>query len=138
MADPNLKQLLLERADWFAREIMKGVKRSEHAYITPAQSRLLAHMGGKPMNMAEIARRLAISRQAVHKTVGELARRGILEVTDDPQRGNSKLVRYTEKGRLLNRAGAQIIQRIEDDIGTRLGPARVKELKRLLSEPWER
>lgn len=138
MADPNLKQLLLERADWFAREIMKGVKRSEHAYITPAQSRLLAHMGGKPMNMAEIARRLAISRQAVHKTVGELARRGILEVTDDPQRGNSKLVRYTDKGRLLNRAGAQIIQRIEDDIGERLGPARVKELKRLLSEPWER
>ena len=138
MADPNLKQLLLERADWFAREIMKGVKRSEHAYITPAQSRLLVHMGGKPMNMAEIARRLAISRQAVHKTVGELARRGILEVTDDPQRGNSKLVRYTDKGRLLNRAGAQIIQRIEDDIGARLGPARVKELKRLLSEPWER
>ena len=86
MADPNLKQLLLERADWFAREIMKGVKRSEHAYITPAQSRLLAHMGGKPMNMAELARRLAISRQAVHKTVSELARRGILEVIDDPQR----------------------------------------------------
>ena len=70
--------------------------------------------------------------------MGELVRRGILEVTDDPQRGNSKLVRYTDKGRLLNRAGAQIIQRIEDDIGARLGPARLQELKRLLSEPWER
>jgi hypothetical protein len=44
----NLKQLLLARSDWFAREIMSGVKRSEYAYITPAQSRLLAHMGGKP------------------------------------------------------------------------------------------
>ena len=39
---------------------------------------------------------------------------------------------------LARRPGAQIIQRIEDDIGARLGPARVKELKRLLSEPWER
>lgn len=138
MADPNLKQLLLERADWFAREIMKGVKRSEHAYITPAQSRLLAHMGGKPMNMAELARRLAISRQAVHKTVSELARRGILEVIDDPQRGNSKLVHYTDKGRLLNRAGAQIIQRIESDIAQQLGEARLRDLKQLLAEPWDR
>ncbi len=138
MADPNLKQLLLERSDWFAREIMKGVRRSEHAYITPAQSRLLAHMGGKPMNMAELARRLAISRQAVHKTVGELARRGLLEVIDDPNRGNSKLVQYTEKGRLLNRAGAQIIQRIEDEIAQRLGEGPLRELKRLLAQPWDR
>ena len=137
MADPNLKQLLLERADWFAREIMKIVNRSEHAYITPAQSRLLAHMGGKPMNMAELARRLAISRQAVHKTVSELARRGLLEVVEDPQRGNSRLVQYTDKGRLVNRAGAQIIQRIEGDIAHRLGEQRLRDLKRLLAEPWD-
>jgi DNA-binding MarR family transcriptional regulator len=137
MNSPNLKQLLLERSDWFAREIMKGVRRSEHAYITPAQSRLLAHMGGKPMNMAELARRLAISRQAVHKTVAELVRRGILEVVDDPQRGNSKLVRYTDKGRTVNRAGAQMIERIEAGIAGRLGAERLAELKRLLAGPWE-
>jgi DNA-binding MarR family transcriptional regulator len=138
MADPNLKQLLIDRSDWFAREIMKAVKRSEHAYITPAQSRLLAHMGGKPMNMADLARRLAISRQAVHKTVSELVRQGILAVSDDPQRGNSKLVRYTDKGRLLNRAGAQIIERIEAEIATRLGDKRLLELKRLLAQAWDR
>jgi DNA-binding MarR family transcriptional regulator len=137
MAEPNLKQLLLERSDWFAREIMKNVRRSEHAYITPAQSRLLAHMGGKPMSMAELARRLAISRQAVHKTVAELARRGILETADDPQRGNSKLVRYTEKGRGVNRAGAQMIQRIEADIASRLGESRLADLKRLLAQAWD-
>ena len=32
---------------------------------------LLAHMGGKPVSMAELARRLAISRQAVHKKHGK-------------------------------------------------------------------
>ena len=136
MGSPNLKQLLLERSDWFAREIMKGVERSDYAFITPAQSRLLAHMGGKPMSMSEIARRLAISRQAVHKTVGELVRRGILEVQDDPERGNSKRVAYTEKGRQLNRAGAQIIQRVEERIARRLGKARLDSLRELLSEDW--
>jgi DNA-binding MarR family transcriptional regulator len=137
MTGPNLKQLLLERSDWFAREIMKGVRRSEHAYITPAQSRLLAHMGGRPMPMPELARRLAISRQAVHKTVTELARRGILEIRDDPERRNAKLVVYTERGRQVNRAGAAIIERVEERIATRLGRARLDELKALLAAEWE-
>lgn len=134
---PNLKQLLLERSEWFAHEIMQGVRRSEYAYITAAQSRLLAHMGGKPTSMSELARRLAISRQAVHKTVAELARRGILEIRDDPDRGNAKLVVYTERGRQVNRAGAQIIERVEDRIAERIGRARLDALKALLAQDWK-
>jgi len=137
MSAPNLKQLLLERSDWFAREIMKGVRHSDYAFITPAQSRLLAHMGGKPMSMAELARRLAISRQAAHKTVTELARRGILEVRDDPERGNSKLVVYTDKGRQLNRAGAQIIERLEERVARSIGPDGLRRLKELLASEWD-
>jgi DNA-binding MarR family transcriptional regulator len=133
----NLKQLLLARSDWFAREIMSGVRRSEFSYITPAQSRLLAHMGGKPTSMSELARRLAISRQAVHKTVAELARRGILEIRDDPERRNAKLVVYTERGRQVNRAGAQIIERLEDRIAARIGRERLAELKALLGQGWD-
>lgn len=136
MATPNLKQLLLNRSDWFAREIMEGIPHSGFPYITPAQSRLLALMGGKPMSMAELARRLAISRQAVHKTVTDLMRRGILDVHDDPMRGNSKLVSYTDKGRQLNRAGAQIIERIEERIARRIGRAELERLKQLLSSDW--
>ena len=132
----NLKQLLLSRSDWFAREIMSGVRRSEYAYITPAQSRLLATMAGKPTSMAELARRLAISRQAVHKTVAELARRGILEIRDDPERRNAKLIVYTERGRQVNRAGAAIIDRVEDRIAARIGRERLETLKTLLSEDW--
>lgn len=137
-ANPNLKQLLLERSDWFAREILERITHSaEYAFITPAQSRVLALMGGKPASMAELARRLAISRQAVHKTVAELARRGLLEVRDDPARGNSKLVFYTETGRELNRAGAKMIDRVEQRIAERIGAKGLMELKRLLGSDWD-
>jgi DNA-binding MarR family transcriptional regulator len=133
---PNLKQLLLARSDWFAREILSGVKRSEYAFLTAAQSRLLATMAGKPTSMAELARRLAISRQAVHKTAAELARRGILEIRDDPDRRNAKRIVYTERGRQVNRAGAAIIERLEDRIASRIGPSRLADLKALLAEDW--
>ena len=135
---PNLKQLLLTRSDWFAREIMKGVRgSSEYGFITPAHSRLLAHMGGKPTSMSELARRLAISRQAVHKSVTELARRGILEVQDDPERRNSKRVVYTDKGREVNRAGAAIIEAIEARIAARIGTQGLTQLKTLLAQEWD-
>ena len=134
---PNLKQLLLERSDWFAREILESISLSEqYAFITPAQSRVLSLMGGKPASMAELARRLAISRQAVHKTVAELVRRGILEVRDDPERGNSKLVLYTETGRELNRAGARMIERVEQRIAEKIGAQGLADLKRLLGADW--
>lgn len=133
----NLKQLLLDRSDWFARKLMEHIKETEFAYLTPAQSRLLTHMGGKPMSMAGLARKLAISRQAVHKTVVELSRRGILELRDDPDRGNAKLVYYTDKGRDVNRAGAQMINRLEQQIASRIGRDELLVLKKLLGDDWD-
>lgn len=134
----NLKQLLLRRSDWFAREIMKGVRsRPDYAFITPAQSRLLAHMGGRPASMAELARRLAISRQAVHKTVGELVRQGILELRVDPRRRNSRLVAYTERGLAVNRAGAEIIARAEARIAEKIGRRELDTLRELLGRDWD-
>lgn len=130
----NLKQLLIASSDWFAQEVMKGVQKSPYDYLSPAQSRLLANMGGKPMSMAELARRLAISRQAVHKMVMELSRRGILALQEDPGRRHGKLVVYTEKGRQLNRTGAQLIDRIELSLAQKLGAEQLANLKRLLEQ----
>jgi DNA-binding MarR family transcriptional regulator len=130
----NLKQLLIASSDWFAQEVMKGVQQTPYDYLTPAQSRLLANMGGKPMSMANLGRRLAISRQAVHKMVMELSRRGILELQDDPTRRHGKLVVYTEKGRQLNRSGAQLIDTIEQGLAQKLGAEDLSTLKRLLEQ----
>ncbi|MFK7962824.1 MAG: MarR family winged helix-turn-helix transcriptional regulator [Burkholderiaceae bacterium] len=133
----NLTQLLLKRSDWFADEIMRGIQRSPWPHITPAQSRLLALMGGKSASMAALGRRLAISRQAVHKTVNELVRQGILEVKVDPERGNAKLVSYTEAGRQVNRAGANLIEQAERKLADRIGQSGVEQLKQLLQADWD-
>ena len=62
---------------------------------------------------------------------------GILEVKNDPDKGNAKLVQYTPRGKQLNRTGTQLIERIEQDIAQALGEHELKTLKRLLSLPWE-
>lgn len=133
----NLTQLLLKRSDWFASEIMRGIQSSPWPHITPAQSRLLALMGGKSASMAELGRRLAISRQAAHKMVNELVRQGILEVKADPERGNAKLVSYTDAGRQVNRAGAKFIEQAELKLAEKIGSSGVEQLKQLLQADWD-
>ena len=50
-----------------------------------------------------------ISPASARSALSRLARRGILAITDDPARGNSKLIQYTDLGKDLNRSGARII-----------------------------
>ena len=133
----NLKQLLIARNDWLSSEIFKGAKAAGYGSLTESEARLLAHMAGKPMSMSELARRLSISRQAVHKTVAELESRGVLEVQNDPQRGNSKLVIYTAKGKELNATGVKIIAQIEARIAEQIGAKDLETLKRILALNWE-
>jgi DNA-binding MarR family transcriptional regulator len=131
----NLNELLLARSDWLAQQLLEAVKMARFD-ITPAQTRLLAQMAGKPTSMAELARRLGVSRQAVHKTVSELVRREILRVEEDPERGNATKVVYTELGREVNREGAKIIQSIEARLAQRIGERKINQLKQLLQDQW--
>ncbi len=133
---PNLNELMLARSDWLAQQLASGVEMSRFNHITPAQTRLLAQMGGKPTSMAELARRLGVSRQAVHKTVNDLQNRGILQVEEDPERGNATKVAYTALGREVNREGAKIIQQIETRLEKQLGAKQVQQLKLLLQQKW--
>ncbi len=132
----NLNQLLLTRTDWLSERINAAVKASPYSSITPAQTRLLALMAGKPASISELARRSGVSRQAIHRTVLELEQRGILKVQTDPQRANSKLVEYTELGREVNRHGAMIIQKIEQQIAQQVGTRELERLKHLLGKHW--
>ncbi len=133
MHKPNLNQLLLAGNDWLAAEILKGVQRSPYSSLTPAQSRLLAIMAGQSTSISDLARRLGLSRQAVHKTVSELERHGILQVQTDPERANAKLVSYTALGKDLNREGARVIDEIESKLAKRIGKQGVDQLKQLLA-----
>ena len=56
---------------------------------------------------AELARTLGISRQAVHKIVGELESIGWLATRPDPALGNQRVIVFTEEGeRMMSHARA--------------------------------
>jgi DNA-binding MarR family transcriptional regulator len=135
-AQRNLRELLLERSDWFEDRVLEAAPRFGYHFVTPAMHRLFAHMSRKPVSISMLARRLAVSRQAVHQTVGEACRRGIVELLEDPLDARLRNVRYTEKGMKMVRSASQAVRGIEARLRRRLGQRDLAALRRILSKEW--
>ena len=132
----SLRQLLLQRSDWFEDRVLRAAPRYGYHFVTPAMHRLFAHMPSKPASISELARRLAVSRQAVHQTVGVACRRGIVELVEDPDDGRARKVRFTAKGMKMVGSATQVVRRVEAELGRRLGSRDLAALRRILSKAW--
>ncbi|MCB9959758.1 MAG: winged helix-turn-helix transcriptional regulator [Rhodospirillaceae bacterium] len=132
----NLRQLLLKRSAWFEEQIVEAADRYGYGFVTPAMNRLFAHMPRQPVSISALARRLAVSRQAVHQTVAEACRRGILELVTHDSDARLRKVRFTPKGRAMKRAAAQAVEEIEAELERRLGAEDFAALRRILESTW--
>jgi DNA-binding MarR family transcriptional regulator len=132
----TLRQLLLKRSNWLEERILRSAPRFGYGFVTPAMHRLFTHMPRKPVSMSELARRLAVSRQAVHQTVAEACRRGILELVEDPSDARVRKVRFTDKGLTMVRTASQSVKSIEAELERRLGPRDFAALRRILARDW--
>jgi len=75
--------------------------------ISEAQLVFLGELDCGVNHAAELARRLGISRQAIHKSVRDLSSLGLLETASHPELGNQRIIRFTLEGeRLISRARA--------------------------------
>src|SRR5436309_680597 len=95
---PRLRQLLLARSNWMEKRLHAEAERNGYGEVTEAMSRLCAHLVGRPVGLSELARRLSVSRQAVHKLSTEAAKLGIVEFVPSEADARVILLRFTQKG----------------------------------------
>lgn len=136
LAARNLRQLLLQRSDWFEERVLEAAPRHGYHFVTPAMHRLFAHMSTKPVGISDLARRLAVSRQAVHQTVAEACRRGIVELVDDPSDARVRKVRFTASGMNMVRSASQAVRSVERHLEQKLGARDLATLRRILAKDW--
>lgn len=136
ISDLNLRQLLLKRSSWFEDRMVEAADRYGYGFVTPAMNRLFAHMPRNPISISALARRLAVSRQAVHQTVAEACRRGILELETHDSDARLRNVRFTEKGRAMRHSATLAAREVEEELERRLGAEDFAALRRILERPW--
>ena len=90
-----LAQLMLFRFRWFDKSIRATLADRGFYEHTPAQALVFAYIDPGGTRSMELARRIGVSRQAIHKTVGELEALGFVTLEPDPDKGSAKLVTLT-------------------------------------------
>jgi DNA-binding MarR family transcriptional regulator len=137
MAEPvNLGQLLLRAFRWFDESLIAALHAAGWPELTRAHSLVFAQLDPGGTRTAEIARRAGISRQAVHQTVQELQRLGLVRLVPDPTNRSAKLVVATDRGRDSIGVAKTTLAKLEGELAQRLGRDQVQALRQALEADW--
>jgi DNA-binding MarR family transcriptional regulator len=132
----NLGQLLLRAFRWFDESLLNALHAAGWPELTRAHSLVFAHLDIKGTRTAELARRAGISRQAVHQTVQELQRLGLVRLVPDPTNRSAKLVVPTDRGQASIRVAKATLADLEGELAQRLGRGQLQSLRQALEADW--
>ena len=118
--DTNIMKLVLELGEFMQEESLRLHLAGEYKKATPAQLRLFNVLRGNERTISDIARRLGVSRQAVHKTVHQLIDVGFLKLKKS-KNNRDQIVCFTKKGQNARLKSAKILMKIENEFMKKVG-----------------
>jgi DNA-binding MarR family transcriptional regulator len=131
----NLKSLLFKRYEWYEKALLISLEKQGDVSLTTAQARALAVLNGQNSSISALARSLNISRQAAHKTVVRLIELDWIKL-ESSDKGNEKIITFTEYGQQMRGKMKEHMIRIEHDIAQSIGPERYAVLVDVLKADW--
>ncbi len=86
------------------------------------------------LRLTELAERAHTTKQAMRYTINQLEAAGYVERVPDPTDSRAKIIRLTERGWALRRAGDEIIASLEEECVRQLGEERMGQFEALMKE----
>jgi len=127
---------LLTAFYWFDEGLQNHLRRRGWPEVTRPQSMLMCNLALGLTRPSDIARRLGVSRQAVHTTLAQMTAKGILALVDDPQNGRVKVVQLTPVGEGMKRDAQAAMQVMVDELERRIGARKLAQLRAGLLADW--
>jgi DNA-binding MarR family transcriptional regulator len=103
--------------------------RQGHPEARPVHGFALQSLGPEGAKVAEVGRRLGVTKQAAAKTVASLEALGYAERVPHPGDARAALVRRTARGEELLDLSARALERVRATWATSLGRARLRDLE---------
>ncbi|MEM8814848.1 MAG: MarR family transcriptional regulator [Pseudomonadota bacterium] len=103
--------------------------------LTSARWQVLGALAleGRPLTVAQIGRRMGLSRQAVQRVVNDLVADDVLAFENNPDHRRAKLVALTERGQAVySQADARQIDWV-NELGKGISPQDLQNVRELLA-----
>ncbi|WP_106400146.1 MarR family winged helix-turn-helix transcriptional regulator [Actinocorallia populi] len=136
MTERNLPQLLGDARRWFDEALAEAMRAAGEKPVTIGQQAVFAALDPGGTTVAELSRRMGVTRQSTHQAVQALVRLGLLEQSPDPASARRLRTVMTEEGHRVDRVARAQIARLEEELAGRIGGAALRELRRALSADW--
>lgn len=138
-ADEDIRHLLLSLLQgfyWFDEGLQNYLQARGWPAVTRPQSMVMANIVLGVRRPSEIARRLGVSRQAIHATINQMIDLGIVALVDDPDNRRVKVVVPTAQGEAMRIDAQRAMVVMGDELGHRIGRAQLLKAAHLLHEDW--
>lgn len=132
----NLKSLLQDKLWLLESRLNKKRANTDYKMLSEAEVKVLATLRGEELTISEIARKLNVSRQAVHKIISNLAERKLVKLEYIEGNSRDKRIVFTHSGNLMKKAAAKTLQDLEQEVKSALGSHDFHILKSLLEKDW--
>ena len=107
---------------------------SENDIITA--TRILTFIQNGSYTSSSLAKKLNISRQAIHKNITNLCEKGFLQLQQDEENKKNKIIHITDEGAELLECRKKVMKKVEKRVAEKLGSENYKQLKKLLTISW--
>lgn len=138
-AEDDIRHVLLSLLRgfyWFDEGLQNYLRARGWPTVTRPQSMVMANLVMGVNRPSDIARRLGVTRQAIHATINQMAELGIVELVDDPSNGRVKVVAPTKMGETMRIDAQRSMIFMAEELGRRLGRPQLLNTARFLAEDW--
>ena len=131
---PNIGILFRDLGQSLVRRVTDGLAEAGFDDVRPAHTVVFQHIDADGSRLTDLAERAQITKQSMGYLVDYLEERGYVERRPDPGDRRVALICLTDRGWAEIEAALAIMAQVEDEWTRRLGKARMRELRKALTE----
>ena len=127
---------LFQRFCWLDEGLQARLRDRGWPEVSRPQSMVMTNIVSGIIRPSEIARNLGISRQAIHTTISQMVKLGVVRLDPDPDDRRHMIVSLTETGKRMRQDAQHAMDTLADQLAERLGHDRFDALLATLEADW--
>ena len=127
---------LFQRFCWLDEGLQARLRERGWPDVSRPQSMIMTHIVSGVVRPADIARNMGLSRQAVHNTINQMVRIGMVEMSPDPADRRNMIVSLTPSGLRMRKDAQRAMDRLGEQVAARLGQENFDALLAALEADW--
>lgn len=127
---------LLEAFYWYDESLRNYLQQHGWPEVTRPQSIIMVNIIQGVNRPSDIARRIGVSRQAVHEVVNQMVEAKYVNLRTDPEDGRAKIIVITKLGMRRRKDAQAAMRAITAQLARRIGKHNVASLVAAFDEDW--